>query len=230
MGQLTRAQIVEHGLAKAGAPENLTSEAEVWLNAWLRSQYRAWPWPFLQRRVTGVALGTGVQSLTLGAGAGGVTLEIARILDPLFIYSSGYTKQGRVRVRNITGGYPADDEIINNPVTNIGQPAQCKVRADTTLWGKWVLWFTPVPNADYLLAIDYIVQPADIAADATVPIYPNDRTMIQAVLADAYQHQDDERYNDALQVLASMVVDDRVKYGEVAGTNDVIGLDPSTFR
>lgn len=232
MGQLSFATIVSEGLLLAG-DDSLTTRANVWLNAWLRSQYAAWPWPFLQRRATGVSLASGATSLSFGAGAI-VTPEVKRILTPVFIYDSAYTTAKRVSVRTLTGGELVEDETVNNPSNNIGAPARFKVRADTSLWGKWLLIPTPVPDRTYLLAIDYIVQPADISTTTDVPLYPNDRTMIQAMKHAALDYLKEADAPAALDVLASMVIDDRVKYGEVTGTNDqlgsLMGLDTGYFR
>lgn len=229
MGQLSAANLIATALNKAG-DSRLTTPALTWLNAWLRSAYAAWPWPYLQRRIAGLALPAGTQSLSLGAGAGGVTLEIKRVLDPLWVYDSVYSTKLRARIRTYIAGDAFEDESINNPATNIGCPQQFKIRADTSLFGKWSLIPTPVPDKAYLLAVDYIIIPADIVTTTDVPTYPNDRTMIQAILCDALQYMKDKAYLDELQVLASMVIDDRVKFGEVAGTNDQTLLDPSVFR
>ncbi len=229
MGQLTRATIVSEGLLKAGNT-SLTTRANVWFNAWLRSTYRAWPWPFLHKRATGIALAQGATSLTFGNGST-ETLEVQRVLDPIWVYDSAYATRARARIRPVVGDVGLNlDETINSPTGNVGLPEFFKVRASNTVWGTWTLQPVRVPDKAYLLAVDYLVQPADISSDATVPVYPNDQTMIQCVCAHAWQYMGDERYGEGLQILASMVTDDRMKYGEVAGTNDMVSLDPGVFR
>lgn len=228
MGQLTRDTLISEALLIAG-DDSLSTRAVVWLNAWLRSQYRAWPWPFLHKRVSGLALNAGVQSLTLGNGSGGVALEIQRILDPIFVYDSSYSTRHRARIVNVHTHDLGADETVNNPASYRGLPGQFKVRAAST-WGQWIIYPTPIPDKAYLLAVDYLEQPADLSGGSLIPVYPNDRTLIQSIVASAYQFMDDERYGDALQILGAMTIDDRGKYGEVAGTNDQLGLDPGVFR
>ena len=231
MGQLTRAQIVDEGINLAGNSQ-LTTRANTWLNAWLRSQYAAWPWPFLHKRISGVALASASTSLLLGAGSNGVTAEIRRVLDPIQLYDSAYSLKGQLRIRPNNGANPLWDESSNNPSLT-GLPSHIKVAQDT-LWGRWKLYPWPIPQTNYLLAIDYLEAPADLSADASVPIYPNDRTMIQAVYTDALKYEqageDMTQYRAELEVLGRMVVDDRMKYGDVTGTNDQLGLDTNTFR
>lgn len=231
MGQLTRLQIVTQGQLQAGR-DDLATPLNIYFNAWLRSQYAAWPWPFLVRKQTGLALAAGAASISFGAGAT-VTPEVQRIIDPIFVYDSTYTTKARSRIRQLTSGDLLEDETINNPAIWRGLPTTFKVRADPTLWGKWTLVPIPIPDRNYLLTFDYLHQPADVAADATVPIYPNDRTMIQAVFSETLKYAngaDDPAYQQALDVLGAMTIDDRVKYGVVPGTNDVVQLDQSIFR
>lgn len=237
MGQLTRLQIITRGLAKASAPTALAAEAVYWLNAWLRSTYMAWPWPFLQKRLPAFSLAAGTQSFLLGAGSGGIATQVQRVIDPMRIYAVDYSARGNVRVQRIAGGSPeslTDDETVNNPATYKGQPEHFKARMDNGVWGKWTMIPTPVPERAYLLAIDYVELPDEIdvtsGGDSTKPIYPNDRTLIQAVVVDAMQHREDPRYDANLAVLASMVADDRVKAGSSPGINDRVGLDPTVFR
>lgn len=237
MGALTRAELVDEGTNLAGN-SSLTTRANTWFNAWLRSQYRAWPWPFLQKRVSGVPLASASSSLLLGVGSGGVALEIQRIIDPVQIHKADYSGRGLVRIRQSSGSVIQNwDESTNNPATNLGMPQVLKVVTDT-VWGRWVLYPWPIPDVAYLLSFDYFEQPADMVqgsvGDVLVPIYPNDRTMIQAVYVDALKYEsageDSSSYRAELEVLAAMVRDDRLKYGEVPGTNDRTNLDSTVYR
>lgn len=229
MGQQTRTEIVSEALLLAGN-SGLTTNANSWLNNWLRSAYTAWPWPFLHRSISSLALSSGATSLSLGAGSNGVTLEISRIFDPIRVYTSTFADRGQARIIPFVQFNADLDERINNPVS-VGMPATFKVAPDTSLWGKWSLKPWPIPDKDYLLAIDYLVVPAELSSNSDVPLYPNDRTMVQAVMAQAlkYMKMKDE-YGEAMQILSSMVVDDRLKFGTVPGINDTVPLDPTTFR
>lgn len=236
MGSLTRSQIVDEGMLQAGRSD-LEARMNVYLNAWLRSQYTAWDWPFLHRRKTGLALTAGLTTVSVGNGSSSITAEIKKILDPIYVYDSTYSTKCRARIRQLTGGDVYFDETVNNPATWRGLPTQFKVKADTALWGKWSLIPMPFPDRDYLATFDYIETPANIdvssSGDSTIPIYPNDRTMIQAVVSETCKYaygSDSPQFAAAMDLLSSMVVDDRMKFGQVHGTNDLVQLDSDTFR
>lgn len=236
MSKLTRLQIVTTGMLKGGR-DDLASVMNERLNSWLRKEYASWPWTFLKRKKTGLVLATATTSLTIGAGSSSITEEIQRVLDPILVYNSTYSTKARARISQLVGGGIDFDEIVNNPLTNIGIPTRFKVRADTATWGKWNLIPFPVPDRDLLLTFDYLTLPADIdtstAGDSEIPLYPSDRTMIQAVLTETLldaNGADDSAYNAALDLLGSYTIDDRVKYGQVPGDNDLVQLDPGVFR
>lgn len=236
MGSQTRGALVSEALLIVGNT-TLTTRANLALNRQLRKTYMSWPWPFLIRRAK-IDLGQAAQSILFGGGNSGVTLEVQRIIDPMFLYTSDYTTQARPRVIPITGGNLVSDESINNPATYVGQPQQFKIRSNGT-WGVWQIVPTPFPDKAYKIAVDYIVQPADIATDSTgdstVPTYPNDETMIQMIIYEMLMYLaagsgDLNAPNDALQKLGAMSVNDRMRFGYSPGTNDQIGLDPAMFN
>ncbi len=209
MGNLNVGSIITRGLALAGNSKPVT-EALFDLNAWLRDEYTSWDWPFLQRRIAGVVLGQGTTSLDFGAGSS-VSEDVQR-------------------VRQLTGGSELEDETINNPSTNRGLPYSFKVRADDVTEGKWNLIPSPVPNKQYLLAIDYVVQPDDLASNSDVPIYPSDKCLIQRVhhFGLVYSNRRPEAAEE-MRLLADMTLNVRIRKGTVDGTNDNLGLDESVF-
>lgn len=235
MGAMTRDEIVAEALLLAGRGTDLNVRARVALNHWLDSQYQAWPWPFLQRRAAAIALAAGTQSLSFGNGAL-VTARVQRIISPLGLYNTAYTSKTLLPIRSLTGGPLSEDETLNNPTLTRGLPQRVKVRANSATPNKWDIIPLPVPDKDYLLAIDYLELPATYATNAAVssiPLYPNDRTMVQAVLTEVHKYvdgTDSDSYQSALGILGSMAIDDRVKFGQVTGTNDVMQLDPDVFR
>jgi hypothetical protein len=231
MGVLTRTELVTAALLKAGNT-NLTTNAVTWLNAWLRSQYRGFPWPFLRRNASLLTLSSGATIKTVGNGNGGVAKAIQYLTGHVFIFTSDRATRARAYVRQVEDGdaFSHEDGLLS---TDTGLPTLFRVRQSTVAetYGTWDLFPYPLPDKAYLLSFEYLMQPDNLAADATVPLYPNDRTMIQAIMCDALQYMDRRReYQMELGILGSMVNDDRMKYGQVPGTNDVLPLDPSTFR
>jgi hypothetical protein len=235
MGQLTRKQIVDQALAEIGYDSTYQTLANVALNISLKAIYESWPWPFLQRNISGVALGSGVTSLPFGVGAGGVSNVVQKVRDPLFLYRTDRTVAGRARVRQFIGNDPSMEPGVFDPLSVRGLPTAFRIEADPLVYGKWHLIPYPVPDRDYLLKINYTETPAIISSasidDGVVPLYPNDDTLQQIVKAWALGHQNDKAgQTEAESKLSIMKINDRVKYGTVEGINDILGLDPSVFR
>lgn len=229
MGQLTRDEIVSNGLNLAGKT-SLTTLANTWLNAWLKSTYEAWPWPFLLKQATGISLTSGATSLTLGSGSGGISGLIQNIFDPIFVYSSDFRTRGEARVRQLLTGPVEKENYVSDPTTIKGLPSQFKCRESDTTEGQWTLQPYPLPQQDYLLSVNYKLTPAAISSGSSIPRYPNDRTLMQAVMVEALKYMGDERYGEALDVLRSLVNEDKMKSGNKTGSNDVLGLDEGVFR
>lgn len=229
MGQLTRGTIVSEGLLIAG-DTSLTTRANVWLNAGLRKLYRSWPWPFLHKRHTGIALASGATSFSFGNGAT-EALEVARIFDPLSVYASDYSVNQQARIKQFTDHIPSTDEALNNPATLRGIPNEFRMSPSNTVWGTWTLRPSPIPDRALLIALDCLIQPADLSADNLVPIYPNDETLIQLVVVGALQWNDEpEKYQLENGRLDNLMVGDRLRYGSVPGINDQWGLDVATYK
>lgn len=229
MGGLTRTEIITAGLANTSRSD-LSDFAVTEFKAWLRQKAAEWSWPTLFRRIESVALAAGTRSLSIGNGANGVTPQIQRIIDPIWIGTSDYSQGTQLRVQSMTDGLSQYDESINDPVNKRARPVVVKVRPNTSLEGKWDLWFSPVPERAYVLDIDYILLPADPGA-SDKPWYPNDITMIKMVECLALKYA--KRYDvlaQERQVLEAMGVGDRMRYGQIAGANDTLTLDSGIFR
>ncbi len=232
MAQATCASLISEALLQAG-DTSLGARAVVWGNQWLRSQYRAWPWPFLQKRASGLTLNSGATSLVVGGGSGGVTDVIQRIYDPLYLYTSDKSTRSTARFSQLVGGSIEFDEDARLN-SQIGLPVRFKGRPSSTTWGVYTLIPDPIPDRNLLLSFDYIFQPTDVFTGTTggssIPIYPNDRTIVQAIKHMALDYMKSEEAMMALEVLGAMVIDDRMKYGQSPGINDVWQYDGSTFR
>lgn len=226
MGRLTRDQIVSEGQLLAGRDDNATASAS-WLQRWLDSVAASWPWPLLQGESVGCTLAAAATSLTVGAGVGGVTPSIQKVLDNVWLYDSTKTFRKRLRIRHQLGS--PHDRISASDVT--GTPTEIRVFPST--FGKWILYFSPTPEREYLLTIPYIQWPTALAAGSDIPWYPNDETMVQAIAFknhEFYDGKDANVTNAAQQLLAGMVANDRIRFGSVVGVNDTLALDPTVFR
>lgn len=230
MGTMTVQEVLDEGGLLAG-DDTIQERALIALNNWLRKQYRAWPWPFLQAKASAVPLPAGTTSVNVGNANGNVTPEIARIVAPIYVYDADKKRRATADIVQLQGGPVAYDEVANDPLRNQGIPSRFKVRdASSTTRGMWTLQPWVIPNIDLLLAFEYQYQPANVVVTDT-PVYPADRTLVQVVKAFVVEYSDGlEAAKEEWGVAASMVVDDRNIYGEVAGTNDVHHLDTSVFK
>jgi hypothetical protein len=239
MGQSTLSAIVSHGLklaaredlAEAGPDGVITPYLE--LQMWLRKIAADWPWPQLWRRATGISVPAGTVSLNLGAGAT-VTNAIQRILDPCILYDAQYRARATVRVQRIEDNGVQFDETVNDPTTTRGQPQYLKVRpfdfTTSITAGKWTVYFSPVPDRAYLLALPYMLMPADPGA-AEYPWYPVDRTMVHMVKTFAFSMgHDQEKAAMANEELGAMIARDKMDHGQNAGININTALDSNVFR
>lgn len=230
MGLLTRTQIFTEGGLQAGDDTQATRQA-FWFNAWLRKQYCMWPWPFLKRRASGISLTTGATTVSVGAGAS-ITEEILRIFEPLVVYTSDSKTRLNAPIIELLMADILYDESSRDSTLGRSTPTQFKCRADATTYGKWSLIPFPVPDKAYLLAFDYQTIPANLSSDSQIPVYPNDRTLIQAAKCAALEYADgtSEALDRDLEVLASMVSDDRDAFGSAPGDNEYWQMDTSVFR
>lgn len=234
MGAKTLGTIIDEGMT-LGNRDDADCEAWVlaWVNNWLRQTYMSWDYPFLHRSREALSLAAGTTSLDVGAGQSGITIEIQRVLDPIWVYKSDYSYKGQARIRQLIGGNDTRfEDRIQDTTVNRGAPIQVRVRPHSTTYGRHSLIFLPVPDAAYLLAFDYIGLPANLVA-ADTPIYPNDSTLVQAALAATHLFADGQssaEYKDALVVLSTKVTEDKARFGATPGVNDLLPLDGGVFR
>lgn len=233
MGSLANTSIISQGMLLA-ARDDLQTQALGWLNTWLQSQYAAWPWPFLLRRVANQALVAGSTSYTFGAGSGGTTDLVHQVKDPIMLRTSDFSVRQVARVRQLIGGQPVIDpewdENMVDSATQRGIPELFKVRTHATVFGQWVLWPQRVPDRNLLITIDYQYMPAAMTIGQT-PVYPNDDTMVQLVKAKTFEYT--QRLKEAaaaMEEVRAMTINDRLKWGSVDGTNDQIQLDSKVYR
>lgn len=231
MGMLTKTSILNQGMTLAGKNNTqLLAFVTISFDAWLRSTYKGWLWPFLSRQSTGVALATGATSVLVGrTSLGALSDSIDDIFDPVYLYTADYKYIGRAKVRQLHGGPANQEPAINDPTKNRGVPTEFKARPGTnSLMGQWTLVPFPVPDRNLLLVLDYKEMPDTAAA---TPRYENDRTMIQAAKTFTIEYMNnDAQYMAELKILSDMVLQDFSKDAARTGINDNLGLDDNTFK
>ena len=235
MGVDTRADIILQGATLAGRTDaGVLTNAIAWLNDWLRSQYQAWPWPFLMQRRSGLVLPAGTQTILVGGGNSGITEQVKRVEDGFYLRTADYGHRSKPRLRAWKDGPQDYDPDMTKVSTEKGPPEWVQVRAGPSpANGVWELLFYPVTDKQYVLNFDYQFMPAPLASGASVPLYPNDRTMKHAVAMMTLLFSngaDDATYKSMSDTVGGMAIDDRVKSGHIPGTNDTWGLDGGVFR
>lgn len=229
MGVLTRGVLVTEGMLIAGR-DDLSARAYVWLQAWLDSVAASWPWPQLKQSAT-VTLTSGSPSFTVGAGTGGVTQAILRILDNLWVYRSDKRLRQRVRIE-AQETEPFSELYINSE--RKGLPESVRLFASTAgTFGEWVMLFDPTPDEAFLLSLPILAKQAALASDSSIPWYPNDATMMQMIAAECMKYDDgpdSPAYKVQTEQVGAMVTQDRIRFGQVVGINDRIVLDAAVFR
>lgn len=224
MAQLTRDEIVSEGQLLAGRDDNAEASNR-WLQRWLDSVAASWTWPVLQDETIGIPLVSGANSVSIGGG-GVVTPKVTKVLDNIWLYDSTRTFRRRMRIRHQLSS-PADRI---GPTTNTGAPGN--VRLFNPSHGTWTLYFDAYADRDYLLSVPYTVLPAAITVGTAVPWYQNDETMVQAVCfknLEFYNQKDAPQTLQAQEQLASMLVNDRMRYGVGPGINNKLLLNPAIF-
>jgi len=232
MGRLTRTELLTAGLGKMGNLSTaLNTRITTEFQAWLDRQYAGWSWPFLKKRASGISLSAGATSLTIGAGSGGITQEIIKLVSPIAFYTSDRNTVGKAHIVQAEDADVYWDETLANSSTFVGQPLKFKARHGAVR-GTWDLIPLPFPDKAYLLAIGYYQLPASLGA-SDIPIYPSDATMIEAIAALGTVDQkgpDHPASMAAMEEAGAKVARDRSIYGSVPGENDLLLLDSSVFR
>lgn len=230
----TFAEIITEGLDNAGRLD-LTVNAKKNLNSWLRSRYKDWLWPFLRGSVERLSLPAGTTSLLFGSGSI-VSGEVLRILNPIWLSDATYNSPTMCNILNLDNTNINNEDRVNDPTIVRGIPQRFKIY-DTGVGTSGapckIIVPVPVPDKQYYISFDCTALPGDLTADADIPKYPNDSTMIMFVeyWARKYSNGPADADVQALkQDLAGAVAADRIKDGMQVGTNDVVVMDPSIYQ
>ena len=226
MGVRTRDSIVSAGLALAGDTA-LTTDANGWLNDWLRDEYRGWDWDFL-RRLTTISLASGDVSASMA-----LTHPTKARPKDVYVHRPQGTIGASLNTRKLLikrgfiSGLEADQHPLLAPTSGESGEPESWMLAARDSGGLIYVW----PRADqaYSLDVEWYETPADPGATA-VPIYPSDEVMIQAVYAKALQYMKDERASEATGMLQAMAAKVRGRERDSAGQYAIAQLDSRFFR
>jgi len=197
-------QIIQEALNRANRGD-LLSEARLWLNLFLKSQYRNQDWPFALKEVT----------LPIVQGAA-IPSDYARARDAKIL--DGATNQ--VPILFLT---PEQYDAALRSGYSSSIPLKCYVDQYARTF-HWV----PPPNQTYSFILRYYFMPVlpdsySPVGDLDVPLWTADvEVLIQAVYVRALQYDEDNRYDKEDAKLVKMIVDAKMNLPDFrAGTNRI---------
>lgn len=213
-----------------GGRDNLNTKMEGALNDFLDRAGRSWTWPMLTKRVTEIPLVAGVGFVLVGAGAGGIDERVTHLLGTPILYEDANLRKlrGRPVLVDFIDGY---SNAIVNGGGSIGIPEQYTI--ETVSPDQKRLLFNRASDVNLLIDMTAHVLYDRITTGTDIPWYPEDETMIQAVMAATLRSEngvDSPSYQAAMQELTEMMGNDKIRHGASSTVNTVMGLDTSVFR
>mgnify|MGYP001578779928 FL=1 len=218
MGVLTAEEIIREGVQLAGVTYDPTDERPFkWLKDWLRSVTLGWPWIECEGQLLVPLLGA-TRVITLGGTASYATGRyIHRVLFPLLLdYGSGF-EPGKVHQQAI-----GDMNVALTARVPTGTPDKAGYVRDYGVPGRVSILFNKLAKTNYDIQVKYQWDPAAeyvfASIDITVPWYPNDNTMKQAVAHKAAYYNDGPDAATTGTIgsdLATMLRDDKLKFGVI---------------
>lgn len=213
-----------------GGRDNLNTKMNAALNDFLDRAGRSWTWPMLTKRVVEIPLVAGVGFVLVGAGAGGIDERVTHLLGQPILYSDATLRRlrGRPTLVDFIDGY---SDAIVNAGGGVGIPDQYTI--DTISQDQKRLLFNRAASEDLLIDMSVHILYDPLTTGTEIPWYPEDETMIQAVMAATLRSEngvDSPSYRAALDELGEMMGNDKIRHGASSTVNATMGMDPSVFR
>lgn len=209
-GLLTRAQIIDHALRRAGNTKpSVRTDAITGLNQILYDLYTQFEWPFLNTTAT-------------------VTLGSTFTLPSDFLQSQDDTG---LQITIING------QPVRFPMHEVDR-GQLEAQVPTTgtplLWhadrlaGLGRVWPTPDAQA-YVAMLRYKKLPPALTSDSDIPVFPWHSTLIQAVYVWALEYDSDPRSVQESGRYDMMLSRLRQTSSPLRSQSAVVPLDPQVF-
>lgn len=208
---MTRDEIILSALRKAGNT-SLVMNAREWLNNLLDRLYDEYKFSFLEKTEDGT-LSSGQTSVNLPSdfldlwNRRGLRLE-----DP----TTGATNPLTLLVPD------QFDEIVNPSLS--GEPSHAIVDLADESWRPY-----PVANRGFTYHLRYKYTPGRLTGN-TVPLFPNDKILVQGVFAEALDYAADERAKPEYVVLQKMIDRYTGRFNRSPNRGGVVLLSPSVFK
>lgn len=178
---LTRDQLIVLGLKQSGN-ETLAVTARDWLNDILDFVYRMYEWPFLFTVDTSVTIVVSDTTIALPA-------------DFVDVWGD--------RALKIAGGSPSTESVMNLvPVSTyrdyqIGAVSPGRPDFYFIDYKSSLARFAPASDGSYTTELYYRYLPDRLSADEA-PVFPDAQILIDGIYVVGLQHEDDARYDKAL--------------------------------
>ena len=185
MGSLTRDQIVNDAIKRAGN-ESLLTEGREWLNDWLDRLYEDYRWPEQEQVAQG--------SLAIGD----TTVSLPSTFSDLW-------NRRALRLEDSDSNFHSLDIVTPDFLDTLvapdlaGEPTHALIDFGDSTWRPY-----PIPDEAYTWHLRFKQKPVRLTAD-TAPLFKNDAILKQAVYVSTLQYEDDERYASELTILTRMI-------------------------
>jgi hypothetical protein len=221
----TQDQIIREALELAGNI-GLTTRAQGWIEDVLEDLYAQRDWPFLKRAFQ-LVLSQGVVNYNLqDVGKPLYQRRLYNILRAELFFNGQF-----VRELDIVGAdeSPAFRDPNAQTTVSQGNPIQCYM--DMTGKDAAVLSVYPPPNGVYTInLVCHSVLLTEVTYNGgNKVLYPNDRTVMQGLIAEIMMHRNDEREFTERELFEKMVTKDVSKYGQGSGINMKWGLQKRVY-
>lgn len=218
MGQMTVTNLISTALEEAGNT-GLSTIALTWMSPIMQRLWAAHDWPFLRREYGPLTMASGVTYFDLGdSGANpilssNITEPVIRVRKISIADSANNGYKGFLWLDESADVDPTDRQAWADTLSR-GTPFAAELISSAGQSGytgvyRWRVRFAVPTDRAYRLLVDACVIPQTVFSGGIVPMYPNDDTLIQAIIVRTYRHMNDEREPTAMSVLMNMIREDK---------------------
>ena len=213
MGVKTAEELITEGVRLAGREYDSTDTRPLSdLINWLSSVALGWPWPECSSSIT-LTLLAGARTALLGGTAPTYAIgkRITRIEFPLEIMHGPDILPDKIYQE----AYSASYDVFDVPV---GNPNKASYLRSLKITDKTTLVFNKKPKTDIRIHVPYQFDPSVGLLVGSIPWYPNDLTLKQAVAYYTAKHHDGVAAEKTLKLeddLSIMIRNDKLKFGVI---------------
>lgn len=220
MGTKTRARLISEALELAGNT-SLVPRAKQWLDTIMVELWASAPWHFARKRYT-LSLPAGTSSIAIGEPASTPDEDMVRSIDSIVPVVNGKARDPLITSIQGDGDIDHDPDLM---VRSAGIPEAATLQNYGDPYA-WNIRLDRPTDRTITFVIDVFLVPRGLENDNDIPRYPNDETIIQALIVKAVKHSPVEGmdWRSEQAVLDRMKAEDRVIYLKSSIQSPNIGL------